>query len=140
MSVLLSKKFGNGIHAPVDRFPLATTDNFAKLALEDRCERFKKVANENIERQMEFILEQQAQVAAKMGQLEDIVVRFAQATRDRLEATDQRVDDIDERISALVDSQIRTEENMRKTDEKLKNLMAVVDRYFSEGRNGISNG
>lgn len=98
------------------------------------------MANENIERQMEFILEQQAQVAAKMGQLEDIVVRFAQATRDRLEATDQRVDDIDERISALVDSQIRTEENMRKTDEKLKNLMAVVDRYFSEGRNGISNG
>lgn len=96
------------------------------------------MANENIERQMEFIVEQQAQFAAKMGQLEDIVVRFAKATADRFEATDQRVDDIDERISALIDSQIRTEENVKKTDEALRNLISVVDRYFSEGRNGDS--
>jgi hypothetical protein len=96
------------------------------------------MANKDIEKQIEFILEQQAQGAARLGQLEDIVVRFAQATRDRFEANDQRADDMDERIAALVDSQMRTEESMRKTDEKLKNLMAVVDRYFSEGRNGNS--
>jgi len=96
------------------------------------------VASENIEKQMEFILEQQAQGAARIGQLEEIVVRFAQATRDRFEANDQRADDLDAKIAALVDSQMRTEESMRKTDEKLKNLVAVVDRYFSEGRNGKS--
>ncbi len=94
------------------------------------------MSNGNIEKQIEFIIEQQAQVTAKMGQLEDIVLRFAQATRDRFEASDQRVDDVDERISALVDSQIRTEENVKKTDENLRNLMSVVDRYLSEGRNG----
>ena len=75
-----------------------------------------------------------------MGQLEDIVVRLAKATLDRFEATDARVDDIDERISALVDSQVRTEENVKKTDESLRSLIAVVDRYFSEGRNGNSKG
>jgi len=37
--------------------------------------------------------------------------------------------DVNAKMSALVDSQIRT-------DESLRNLIAVVDRYFSEGRNG----
>lgn len=104
------------------------------------------MADDNIERRMEFIVEQQAQFTARMGQLEDLVVRLAKGTLDRFEGTDKRVDDIDERIAALVDSQIRTEENVKgteenikKTDEALRNLIAVVDRYFSEGRNGDSN-
>lgn len=103
------------------------------------------MASENIERQMEFILEQQAQGAVRIAQIEDIVVRFAQATRDRLEANDQRANELDEKIAALIDSQMRTEENVKKTeenvkktDEALRNLIAVVDRYFSEGRNGNS--
>jgi hypothetical protein len=36
---------------------------------------------------------------------------------------------IDVKLDALVDSQMRT-------DETLRNLIALVDRYFSEGRNG----
>jgi len=43
----------------------------------------------------------------------------------------------------LVDSQIRlneaqsrTDQNLARTDESLRSLIAVVDRYFSEGRNG----
>lgn len=96
------------------------------------------MADENIEKNMEFIVEQQAQFASKMGQLEDIASRLAKPTLARFEATDKRVDDVDERISALVDSQVRTEENVKKTDESLRNLIAIVDRYFSEGRNGNS--
>jgi hypothetical protein len=103
------------------------------------------MGNENIEKQMEFILEHQAQFTARMGQLEDLVVRLARGTLERFEATDARVNDVDERISALVDSQIRTEENVKKTEanvektaESLRSLIAVVDRYFSEGRNGKS--
>ena len=94
---------------------------------------------------MEFILQEQARGAARLGQLEDIVVRFAQATRDRFEANDQRANDLDAKIAALIDSQMRTEENVKnteenvkKTDEALRNLIAVVDRYFSEWRNGNS--
>jgi septal ring factor EnvC (AmiA/AmiB activator) len=101
---------------------------------------------------MEFIVGEQARSAARLGQLEDIVVRFAPATRDRFEANDQRADELDAKIAALVDAQMRTEENVRKTeenvrkteenvrktDESLRNLMAVVDRYFNGGRNGNS--
>ena len=103
------------------------------------------MADADFQKKVEFIIEHQAQFATQIGQLEDIVVRLAQATLDRFEATDKRVDDIDERISALVNSQIRTEENVKKTeenvkktDENLRNLISVVDRYFSEGRNGKS--
>ena len=106
---------------------------------------------------MEFILEQQAQGTVRLGQLEDLVVRFAQATRDRFEIHNQRFDgvdqkiaalvdsqvrakergkEIDEKISALVDSQVRTEANVKKTDEALRKLIATVDRHISEAGNG----
>jgi len=92
------------------------------------------MGNENIEKLMEFVLDQQARFASKIGQLEDIlgqledlVVRLAKGTIDRSEATDGRLGDIDKRISALVDAQARTDENLR-------NLIAVVDRSLSEGR------
>ena len=96
------------------------------------------MSNEEFEKKAEFIVEQQAQFASKLGQLEDIVARLAKATLDRFESSDKRVDEIDERIAALINSQIQTEENVKKTDEHLRNLIAVVDRYFSEGRNGGS--
>ena len=96
------------------------------------------MSNDEFEKKAQFILEQQAQFAAKIGQLEDIVVRLAQGTLDRFQATDKRVDDVEERMSALVDSQIHTEEIVKETAENIKNLTAVVDRYFSEGRNGKS--
>ena len=91
------------------------------------------MANENIERQMEFILQQQAQGAARIGQIEDIIVRFAQATRDRFEATDQRVDDVDVKIAALVDLQIRAEERSKKLDEKMAELVKSQTRTEENG-------
>ncbi len=94
------------------------------------------MSNEEFEKKAEFIVEQQAQFASEIGQLEDIVARLAKATLDRFEGSDKRVDDVDERISALINSQMQTEENVKKTDEHLRNLIAVVDRYFSEGSNG----
>ena len=94
------------------------------------------MSNEDFEKKAEFILEQQAQFASQIGQLEDVLARLSQATVDRFPVTDKRVDEKDERIAALINSQVKTEENVKKTDEHLRNLIAVVDRYFSEGRNG----
>jgi septal ring factor EnvC (AmiA/AmiB activator) len=103
------------------------------------------MTNEELEKKIEFIVEQQAQFTADIQKLQEaqartdqIVNRLATATLNRFETTDKRVDDIDDRISALVNSQVRTEENVKKTDENLRNLIAVVDRYFHEGRNGNS--
>ncbi len=89
---------------------------------------------------MQFILNQQAQFAAnqqkadeRISRLEDVVGRLATATLTRFESTDARIsalsEDVDAKFAALVDSQMKTEVNIR-------NLTAVVDRYFSEGRNG----
>jgi hypothetical protein len=44
--------------------------------------------------------------------------------------------DVNAKINTSVDSQIRIAENLFRTDESLWHLIAVVDRYLSEGRNG----
>jgi len=94
------------------------------------------MSNEELERRMAFIVEQQArftvdiqqlresqsELQATQAQTEQIVARLANVTLEGFK-------DVNIKINALVDSQIRTDENVR-------NLVAVVDRYFSEGRNG----
>lgn len=87
------------------------------------------MTNEEFEKKMGFILEQQAQFTSNLGELKNVVGRLANASLKRL-------DDVDQRIAALVDSQIRLTEAQSHTDENLRNLIAVADRYFSEGRNG----
>ncbi len=87
------------------------------------------MSDEESAKKMEFILEQQAQFAAKIGQLEDIVTRLANSSWKRFE-------DIEEKIVALIDSQVRLTEAQSRTDESVKNLIAVADRYFNENRNG----
>jgi len=89
--------------------------------------------NEEFEKKMEFILEQQAQFASDISELKDVVARLANASL-------KRFDDVGEKIAALVDSQIRLTEAQSHTDENLRNLISVVDRYFSEGRKGKSEG
>ena len=120
--------------------------------------------NEEIERKMNFIVEQQAQFASDIQQLqesqartEQVVVQMAETVGVTSETVAQMGDivtrlanvthagftEVNAKINALVDAQIRTEENLvrtdrnlDRTDENLKNLIAVVDRYLSEGRNG----
>jgi TolA-binding protein len=96
------------------------------------------MVDENIERRVDYISEQQALSAARIAEIEDIIVRFARATRARFDGTDKRSDDLNEKIAALVISQRQTEESIKKTDETLRNFLATMDRYFRKGRNGTS--
>src|SRR5687768_5811380 len=82
------------------------------------------------------LAEQQAQSAVRIAQLEDLLVRFAQATRDRFEVADRRAHEIDEKIAALVDAQIQTEETVRRIGENVNNLSAAIERHIVEGHNG----
>lgn len=106
--------------------------------------------NEELERKMAFIVNQQAQFAADIQQLREVQGQF-QATQAQTENVVARLanatlvgfQDVNTKIDALVDAQIRlnesqahTDQNLARTDENLRNLIAVVDRYFSEGRNG----
>ena len=90
---------------------------------------------EEMQKTMQFILEQQAQFTVDIqqlkesqvktdetvGQLTGVVAHLAAETRAGFQ-------ELRGSISALVDAQIRNEEN-------IKNLTAVVDRHFRE-RNG----
>ncbi|MBA3357538.1 MAG: hypothetical protein H0U18_16680 [Pyrinomonadaceae bacterium] len=99
------------------------------------------MSNEEFEKKMEFIVDQQAQSAAKIGQLEDIVARLATASLTRLEDTDAKFAALVDSQMRLTESEARTDEQARRTDEKLRSLIALLDRYFSrEGRNGESQG
>jgi ElaB/YqjD/DUF883 family membrane-anchored ribosome-binding protein len=94
------------------------------------------MTNEELDKRIEFIIQQQARLVTnqekadeRMTRLENIVGRLATASLERFENLEDKVTALDESQVRLTDAQTRTEEN-------LNNLIAVADRYFSEGRNG----
>ena len=103
------------------------------------------MTNEEFEKRMEFILEQQAQFTVDIRQLREAQTQTDQVVNRLALATLEGFKDVNSKIDALVDSHMRLQdsharlaESQARTDESLKNLIAVVDRYFSEGRNGTS--
>lgn len=85
-----------------------------------------------MERTMAFILEQQAQTTATMGRLAETV-----------ESLSRKVDRNADSASALLaiaemhEREItENREAQARTDERLNALIATVERYISEGRNG----
>ncbi len=105
--------------------------------------------NEEFERKMAFIVEQQAQFASDIQQLREaqaqtdhivaqtaeIVAQTGEVVARLANGTVEGFKDVNVKINTLVDSQIRLNDAQSRTDESLRNLIAVVDRYFSEGRN-----
>ena len=96
------------------------------------------MTNEEFEKRMEFILEQQAQFTSDIQQLREAQAQTEQLVNRLAAVTLEGFKDVNAKIDALVDSHIRLTESQTRTDENLRNLIAVVDRYFSEGRNGKS--
>jgi chromosome segregation ATPase len=91
------------------------------------------MATENFEQRMESMRQEQAQSAARIRLIQEIIVDLARGTRDRFQVTDKRVDeksevtdkrldDVDVKIAALVDAQIHTEESVKKMGEALRVL------------------
>lgn len=94
------------------------------------------MSDQEFDRKMAFIVEQQAQFASDIQQLREAQTQTDEMVNRLANATFEGFKDLTAKINALVDSQIRTDENMQRTDERLRNLITVVDRYFSEGQNG----
>jgi ABC-type transporter Mla subunit MlaD len=100
------------------------------------------VNDQEINQRFEFIINQQAQFAAGLEQLQGLVTSLARVTHAGFTQ-------INEKVTILVDAQVRTEErvsvmtenvsNLAKSqadsDERLNALINVVERYVS-GRNG----
>ena len=108
------------------------------------------MTNEEMRKAMEFVVNQQAQFAVDIQNLREAQAQFAadiQKLREtqaesaqilnRLAAvTVKGFEDTNARINTLIDAQIRTDENLNRTNDDLRALIAVVNRHFGDGRNG----
>jgi hypothetical protein len=104
------------------------------------------MSNEEFDKKMEFILEQQAQFAANMqahderfAQLENIVSRLAAVTLEGFKDVNAKMDALVNSHIRLSEAQARTEASQARTEESLRNLIAVADRYFNERNGGREN-
>ncbi len=103
------------------------------------------MTNEEWDRKVEFIVNQQAQFSADIQHLKELnaqaIERMTQADvrMTRMEGIILAVhEDTNAKFAALVDSHMRLLESQTRTDERLNSFINVVERYISEGRNGAS--
>ncbi|HZH31442.1 MAG TPA: hypothetical protein VEY11_11825 [Pyrinomonadaceae bacterium] len=109
--------------------------------------------DEETQRTMRFILEQQAQLTATVGRLSETVERISgkvDRTADGIssllaiaEIHDREIGELresvnamQESVNAMRDSVTAVDERGRETDERLNALINTVERYISERRNG----
>lgn len=107
---------------------------------------------ERIQRQMDFIIGQQAQFSIdieklqetiggtheSIGKIEDVVLRLANATVERFERDE-------EKITLLIDSQRETDQKIKEltgaqkdTDERLNSVIYMFEKFISRDMNGNS--
>jgi ABC-type transporter Mla subunit MlaD len=102
--------------------------------------------NEEMQRNMEFIVSQQAQFAADIQKLQEAHVQ-AEARITRIEGAVVTVVDLvgqlarsqettGTQIAELVKSQKRTDEALAETNERLNSFINFVERYLSDRQNG----
>jgi 3'-phosphoadenosine 5'-phosphosulfate (PAPS) 3'-phosphatase len=120
------------------------------------------MTSEEMQKMMEFILQQQATftvnldlLGEKVGHLSDAQRRTEEslaelATAQALIARQQaHMNEVvaaiadaqqrtDVKVAELVEAQTRTDQRLAETDERLNVLIGVVERYFSRGQNGDS--
>lgn len=89
------------------------------------------MTDEELKNKMEFIVEQQAQFAVDIEQLKSVVARLANSSLRRFEKNDETVNDLDAKMAAMVDAQIRADdkistlaESQAKTDNGMQHLTA----------------
>lgn len=86
------------------------------------------MTDEDRQRQMDFILEQQAQLTVSMGQLTDKVDKLS-----------DKVDRTADSVNALLAIAEIHDQEIKATDERLNALAITVDRYIT-GRIGEEGG
>jgi acyl transferase domain-containing protein len=94
------------------------------------------MTNEELEKAMRFVLEQQAQFAANQQQISERVSRLEANMADMAQAQAEMAraqTHMNEVVAVMADTH-------RHTEEKLDAFIGVLERYISEGRNGKGKG
>jgi ABC-type transporter Mla subunit MlaD len=111
------------------------------------------MTNEEIQKMMEFILQQQATTTVNIEQLTEKVDRLSEAqlrterSIGQMAQVQSHMNEVvaaiadaqqraDDKLAELAAQQARTDQQLSETDERLNVLIGVVERYFSNGRNG----
>ncbi|HEX8922991.1 MAG TPA: hypothetical protein VF766_16065 [Pyrinomonadaceae bacterium] len=106
------------------------------------------MTEEEMQKKMEFILEQQAQFAVNIDVLRENVSRLSE-TQQR---TDEQLAEVataqvqmarsqahmNEVVAVMAEAQERTDRKLAETDDRLNSLINVVERHISEGHGGKS--
>ena len=87
------------------------------------------MTHEELEKTVQFILEQQAQFAANQQQVSERVSRL-ETNMIEMARTQSHMNEV---VAVMADTH-------RHTEEKLDAFIGVLERYISENRNGKSNG
>jgi|SRR5205085_7667529 len=113
------------------------------------------MTDEEQQRQIDFIIGQQAQLTATVGSLAGIVEQLAgtvaqlagsvgqlagsvEQLTGRVERLAEKVDRTADSVTALLAIAEIHDHEMKETDERLNALINIVERHISEGRNGKS--
>lgn len=97
------------------------------------------MTNEEMQKTIEFILEQQAQFVTRMERDETRLTRLENAFATLVEIariSDERLDTLESRLSTLTEKMAVLAEAQTYTDQRLSALIDVVERYISGGSNG----
>jgi predicted nucleic acid-binding Zn-ribbon protein len=85
------------------------------------------MGNNQFERHMQFIVEQQAQFSVDIQQLKEAQAELTKKHNHLTEALTTVVG----MVGKLTHAQDRTDEKLSETDDRLNALIGVVERYFS---------
>jgi len=113
------------------------------------------MSNDQFQRQVDFIVEQQAKFSTDIGQLEENLAKFEQQSRENFaklgdvilslasynNVQDEGIAAHDRQIAALIEAGKETDKRFKETDERFKEtderinaLIILAERFFN--RNG----
>jgi 2C-methyl-D-erythritol 2,4-cyclodiphosphate synthase len=111
------------------------------------------MSEEEMQKKMEFIIEQQAQFAVNIDllreaqqrteeRLAEVAAAQAQLSQSQVQMSraqthmNEVVAVMAEAQERMIEAQERTDQKLAETDERLNTLINIVERHISEGHNG----
>jgi hypothetical protein len=96
------------------------------------------MSNEEMNRKMEFIVEQQAQFVADIGEMREVQARDAKLLKEQMNVLQELYHSLSDAVITVVGLVGSLTQAQSRTDERLSVFISVVERYIS-GNGGSEN-